>query len=247
MAAAAPAAADNLPANTYHYLIHSLDRSLPSLPTDSPEDTARRLHSAIERIASLCPANAAEADIATLYVAASEQAKECFRLAQQPDISFLGAMKCRTQASSMMREARGSLNLLLRMQAARQKTEADSKTRDRAAWTEHTALNLMTEALSPQPAPIADLPPRRLRAPSPKARRPPRTATNPNLPARHNPCPPAPRRQARPIHLPQNGRADPLVEAISHPVRSRSPSPHSSSPSSRGLGRGAARQEASGP
>jgi hypothetical protein len=174
-----PAIADNLPANTYHYLIHSLDRSLPSLPTDSPEDIARRLHSAIERIASLCPANAAEADIATLYVAASEQAKECFRLAQQPDISFLGAMKCRAQASSMMREARGSMNLLLRMQAARQKTEADSKARDRAAWAEHCAIGLMTEALSPQPAPIADAPPP---PPAPTQPKRPATTTNGNQP-----------------------------------------------------------------
>jgi hypothetical protein len=108
---------------------------------------------AIARIAALCPANAAEADIAAAYVAASEQWKECLRLAQQPEMSLLGAIKCRAQASSMMRQSQSALRLLLRMQAARQNTEANPETRDRAASTGHCALNLLADALSEQTAP----------------------------------------------------------------------------------------------
>ncbi len=57
------------------------------------------------------------------------------------------------QANSMMHQAQSALRLLLRMQAARQKLEANSEARDRAAWTEHCAIGLMAQALSPQPEP----------------------------------------------------------------------------------------------
>jgi hypothetical protein len=53
----------------------------------------------------------------------------------------------------MMRQARGNLSLLLRMQAARRKVEANNEARDRAAWAEHCAAKLMTEALSEQSRP----------------------------------------------------------------------------------------------
>ncbi len=60
-----------------------------------------------------------------------------------------------------MRQSQSALRLLLRMQAARQKLEADSEARNRAAWTEHCALGLMAQALSEQAA-VAEPP-----APSP--------------------------------------------------------------------------------
>ncbi len=123
---------------------------MPPPLSDSPEDLARRDHAAIARIAAPTPANAAETDLAALYVAASEQWKECLRLVQQPDISACWAMKCRAQANSMMRQAQSALRLL-RMQAARQKIEANSAANERAAWTEHCAIGLMAQALSPRP------------------------------------------------------------------------------------------------
>jgi len=66
-------------------------------------------------------------------------------------------------------QAQGGLRLRLHMQAARQKIEANPEARDRAAWTEHCALNQMTEALlpPPAPAPIAEPP-----APPPPAPEP---------------------------------------------------------------------------
>jgi hypothetical protein len=51
-----------------------------------------------------------------------------------------------------MRQAHGALSLLLRTQRARQKREADPETRERAAWTEHCALNMMQQALASLPA-----------------------------------------------------------------------------------------------
>ena len=132
----------------------------PATLTDTPEDLARRDHAAIARIAALHPANATEADLAALYVAASEQWKDCLRLALQPELSAPWVMKCRAQANAMMRQAQSALRLLLRMQATRQKTEADNEACDRAAWVEHCAIGMMVHALSPQAAPaeIAEAP-----------------------------------------------------------------------------------------
>ena len=126
-----------LPADIYYQLIHTLRRCLPPPITNSPDDLARRDHAAIARIAALHPANAAEADLAALHVTASEQWKYCLRLAQQPAPSSDWAQKCRAQADAMMRESQSALRLLLRMQAARQKTGVNSAARDRATWTEH--------------------------------------------------------------------------------------------------------------
>src|SRR5277367_2204198 len=147
--------AAQLPPGTYYELVHTLCLTLPPPLTDCPEDLARRDHSAIARIAALCPANAAEADIAALYVAASEQWKQCLHFAQQSDPTTYWAQKCRAQANSMMRQSQSALSLLLRIQAAREKLEADSAARDRAATAEQRAIDLMAQA---PPAPQAPSP-----------------------------------------------------------------------------------------
>src|SRR5487761_258402 len=147
-----PHLADRLPADAYYQLIRMLRLTLPPPPTDSPDDLARRDHAAIARIAALAPANAAEADVAAQFVAASEQWKDCLKLARERAREPNVAAKCRAQALSMMRQANSALRLLLRMQELRAKREADSAACDRAAWTEHRAIVLMAEALSPQAA-----------------------------------------------------------------------------------------------
>src|SRR5713101_5974127 len=141
-----------LPADAYYHLVRTLCLTLPPPLTDGAGDLARRNHAAITRIAALIPANAAEADLAALFVAASEQWKDCLRLAQLPETTPDMAPKCRAQAVSMMRQAQGALRLLLRLQEAREKREANSAACNRGAWTEHCAIGLMAEALSPQPA-----------------------------------------------------------------------------------------------
>src|SRR5713101_5815982 len=103
---------DRLPADAYYHLVRTLCLTLPPPPSDSPDALAQRNHAAITRIAALIPANAAEADLAALFVAASEQWKDCLRLAQLPQTLPSAptrgtpdmALKCRAQALSMMRE-----------------------------------------------------------------------------------------------------------------------------------------------
>ena len=79
----------------------------------------------------------------------------------------------------MMRQAQSAMRLLLRMQAARQKIEADSAAADRAAWTEHCAAGLMAQALpGARPAAMAEPPLRRSPFRSrwrPRSRRPTRS------------------------------------------------------------------------
>jgi hypothetical protein len=48
----------------------------------------------------------------------------------------------------MMHQARGARSLLMRVQPARQKREANQATCDQAAWIEHCATGLMGAALS---------------------------------------------------------------------------------------------------
>ena len=153
--------AAQLPVGAYYYLVHTLRGTLPRLLKDTPENRARRDEDAMARVAALCPANIAEAEVAALQIANAEHAKACLFDAQRPDIELLLVLKCRAQAASMSRQADNLMRTLLRMQAARQKREANQETHDRAAWAEHCALNLMAEALSPPPPPatIAEPPP----------------------------------------------------------------------------------------
>ena len=153
-----PGVALQLPADAYYQLVHTLRLALPPPLTDTPDDLRRRDHAAIARIAALCPANAAEADLAAHFVAASEQWKNCLRLAQERGAAPEWAAKCRAQALRMMRQSTSALRLLLHLQAARQKRDADSAACNSAAWTEHCAIGLMSEALAhgPHPNPLPE-------------------------------------------------------------------------------------------
>src|SRR5205807_10652577 len=98
------------------------------------------------------PANAAEAILAADFVAASEQGRDCLRLAQLPETTPEMAAKCRAEARSMMREAKSAVRLLVKLQEVRRKRDSDSTACNSAAWVEHGAIALMGEALPPQPA-----------------------------------------------------------------------------------------------
>ena len=92
---------------------------------DAPNDLVRRDHAAVACIAALAPANAAEADLAAQFFAASEQGREWLRRAQLPGTTLEAALKYRRQAVRMMREGRRALGRLLRLQKERRKQEAD--------------------------------------------------------------------------------------------------------------------------
>jgi hypothetical protein len=59
----------------------------------------------------------------------------------------------------MGRESRGFLGSLLRLQAARQKREANDASRDSAAWTERSTFGLMSQAMEVMPPAEAPAPP----------------------------------------------------------------------------------------
>jgi hypothetical protein len=158
-----------LPRDTYHHLIHTLRAALPPPPIgDSPEAPGsspvqalvRRDNAAMAQVAALLPATADEASLAATYVAANAQAMECLRLARQDHADPNFVRKFTTLAAGMLREARATRSLLLRVQAERRRREADNAATDRAAWTEHCAITLMAEALDrPHPEAMAEPPP----------------------------------------------------------------------------------------
>jgi hypothetical protein len=136
-----------LPRDTYYQLIHTLCAALPLPVTDTPEDLVRRDNAAMAEAAALLPATAAEASLAATYVAAGAQAMDCLRLARQYPGDPNVILKCTAQSAGMMRQARASWSLLLRVQAERRKRDTDNAATDRAAWTEHCAIGLMAQAL----------------------------------------------------------------------------------------------------
>src|SRR5690242_6672859 len=105
-----------LPRDLYWQVVQYLRTSLPSATTDSPDDLVRRDRAAIAEVASLLPGTAAEATLAAQYVAANAQAMDALRevRAHAADPPF--AMRCSAQSASMMRQARGAIGTLQRMQ-----------------------------------------------------------------------------------------------------------------------------------
>src|SRR5487761_2338316 len=160
MDAANPDLTLQLPRDMYYYLVHTLCAALPPPIPDTPEERVRRDNGAIAQVASVLPANADEATLAVQYVAAAAQALVCQRLAQAHAADTKLAMQCNAQAASMMRQSRGARSLLMRVQAQRHKREKDAAALEAAAWTEHTAIGLMADALNrTPPAPLAEPPP----------------------------------------------------------------------------------------
>ena len=144
-----------LPRDVFHNLIHTLTAALPAPIPDTPEARAIRDNAAIARVASQLPANAEEADLASLGVLATAHAHECLRRAGEYNPETPLHQKFSNRADSMMRQARGFRSLLLRVQAIRQKREANPAAREQAAWIEHSATGLMADALGrPRSVPI---------------------------------------------------------------------------------------------
>jgi hypothetical protein len=92
-------------------------------------------------------------------VAANAQATECLRLACDAVMPIAQFLQCSAQSASMMRQSQSALRMLLGLQAARQKIEADAAALERAAWTEHCAAGLMAQALTGAPLAAVELPP----------------------------------------------------------------------------------------
>ncbi|HEY1932375.1 MAG TPA: hypothetical protein VGG99_10215 [Acetobacteraceae bacterium] len=131
----------------YYQAVHSLYGTLPTPPREHRDNSERRYRVAIAHVASLAPVNADETNLAVNCVVASAQAEECLRCVVEETEDLATIARLQRQAASMMRESRGSRSMLLRVQAVRQKREADETARGQGEWAEHCAFGMMTDAL----------------------------------------------------------------------------------------------------
>ena len=158
-----------LPRSTYWQLLHMLRGMLPDPEDDTAEALAYRDHAAIAQVAAMLPANADEAFLAAQCVGARLYGMDCIRQARglaETDPEW--QRKCAAQGFSAFRESRQARSLLARLQAAREKREAEPAATDRAAWSEHCTIGLMMDALAdaaPSAVPAEPPPP----APEPPA------------------------------------------------------------------------------
>ena len=152
---------DQVSDSVFRYVVHCLYKDV--LPPDVTEPAQVRLiiDAGIAAVASMIPANADEANIAVRVFTADANASACIGYAHQlaAAYEFVAAGKCRAQATQLHRTANAARALLLRVQAARRKREADRATCDKDAWHEHCVAGLMVAATKGTPAPAPEPPP----------------------------------------------------------------------------------------
>ena len=91
-----------LPADMFYQLIHTLRVALPVV-SGSPEDVTRRDHAAIAEVASMLPANAHEAKLAAVIVAAEAESLECLRQVREHPADSAVGVKFSARSATMMR------------------------------------------------------------------------------------------------------------------------------------------------
>ena len=162
-----PDLALTLPRDVFYEVMRVLRGALPRPEVDEPGGWARRDRAALAAVAGLLPETAAEARLAAQFVVADAYSLDSLRQAQVhwqlPNRSRL----CTAQATSMMRECKSAMRLLLQMQALRGLlAEKNAAACERAAWVEHAAARMMAAALEPALAPAPDVP---VEVPNPEA------------------------------------------------------------------------------
>ena len=152
-----------LPPDLYRHVLETFRTALPRPLSDSPE----HLQAAIDKVAAMHPATITEADQAAMFVVLTEHYKDSLRQAEQPGTPLKLAYKCRATALSLMRSSQSALKMLLDLQAARRKLEADPVAHARAQAQKQHIFELLSQALHQQQAPQADPQPKP--APQPAA------------------------------------------------------------------------------
>lgn len=94
---------------------------LPPPSPDTPETRAQRADAAMAAVAALYPGDAFEADLAATIVGAGAHARDCMRLAARAAADGTQALRCRAQASSMMRLQQTALRALEQRQDKRER------------------------------------------------------------------------------------------------------------------------------
>jgi hypothetical protein len=148
-----------LPWEVFAEVILMLRGSLPPPVTDDPAAWARRDRAAMAAVASLLPVNGVEARLAAQFVAVDAFAAQSMRTAHELRLDPVAQARYARQAMGMIREGKGVLRLLLKLQANRQAVAADETAATCAAWVEHGALGMMQAALSAREAALAEAAP----------------------------------------------------------------------------------------
>ncbi len=112
-------------ANYREYFVQ-LCGELPELLGEDPEARAARQKSAMDAVLALHPDDAFEARLAVRIVAADAHAADALHSAALAAGDPEKVRQCRAQAASMMRQSDSALRNLLRIQARREKQEAES-------------------------------------------------------------------------------------------------------------------------
>jgi hypothetical protein len=106
----------HLPESVLEYIVTTLCAALPIPIPDTPKNRAARDAAAIDAFVALNPADAADAMLAELTVAAEAIAAWCHQQAMLPDITPAVARGFTRQANSMLRFARSSRRDLTKSQ-----------------------------------------------------------------------------------------------------------------------------------
>jgi hypothetical protein len=147
----------NLPASAAREVFAALCATMPRPVPDTPEARAARDDVAMGAVAALHPTDLLEAKLAVAIVAAEAYAEDCLRLADDFRADIAASLRCRAQATAMLRQMRHLLRDYQRMQEARDKAIAamHPAAMERAGywWREVT---LPEPAAPPAPGPDAD-------------------------------------------------------------------------------------------
>jgi hypothetical protein len=136
-----------LPREVFAQITLGLRAALPPPVRDTPVAWARRDRAALAAVAGLLPGNGAEARLAAQFVVLDANATEHMRMAHQSRAEPALASRYDARAMAMMREGKGTLRLLMRMQAACRVIEGDETLAGQAAWMERCVAGMMHEAL----------------------------------------------------------------------------------------------------
>ena len=148
----------NPPGSNYREIFAHLCGMLPPLPDDTPDTRAARHRRAMDAVAALNPADAFEARLAARIVAMDDHAADCLRRAGLAAADPDKMRRCRAQAASMARQSDAALRSLQRMQATREKQEAETASR-RDGARRLLVPRYLGPAPAPDPAPPAEAAP----------------------------------------------------------------------------------------
>ena len=115
----------NIPDHLTRAIYADLCSYLPKPSPDTPEIRTERDQRAMLAVAHYLPDNAAEAELAVQLVAADFHAKDAMLSAVAADDDPEKKRQCRAQIASMMRGMQAGVRTLQKMQAIREKAEAE--------------------------------------------------------------------------------------------------------------------------